>query len=339
MTTKTATEITNARRLAFGEPDTLMNMSRIRYKWAEEIYERMEANTWFPKSIPLGDDKAMYRSDKLTDKERRAYDLSLAFVSNLDGIQFHNLIENIGACVTAPEVQLCLARQASEEGVHVRSYQFLVDATSEDPESIYMLFQNDKLLAAKNNFIMANSRILRDNPNHHTFSRAVVSNLALEGLHFYTGFLTFYVLARNGKMTGSADMIKYINRDEGQTHLDLFTHIHSAHKMENPEHYGEQYNEDARDLILACADFEKTWGRHIIGGGFSGLTDSIIEGFVEERSNEVALRAGIDPVFPDRVGQPKVVPWFDQFAEPNAGRANFFERKPTDYAVDGLEWD
>lgn len=337
--TTTSTAITNSRRLAFGETDTLMNMSRVRYPWATEIYERMEANTWFPKSIPLGDDKAQYRSGKLSAEERRAYDLSLAFVSNLDGIQFHNLIDNIGACVTAPEVQLCLARQASEEGVHVRSYQFMIDATSENPEAIYMMFQTDKLLEAKNNFIMANSRLLRENPNQHSFSRAVVSNLALEGLHFYTGFLTFYVLARNGKMTGSADMIKYINRDEGQTHLDLFTNMHQAHKLECPEVYGEEYEHDARELILASSDFEKAWGKHIIGKGFSGLTPQIIEGFVEERANVVAGCAGIAPVFPKRVGQAPVVPWFDKFAVPNSGRTNFFERKPTDYAVDGLEWD
>lgn len=335
----TSTEITNRRRLAFGEADTLMNMSRIKYPWASEIYDRMEANTWFPKSIPLGDDRAQYRSGALNDKMRRAYDFSLSFVSNLDGIQFNNLIDNIGACVTAPEVKLCLARQASEEGVHVRSYQFMAEAISLDPESVYMRYQSDKLLEAKNNFIMTNSRVLGKEPNDFNFSRAMVSNLLLEGFHFYQAFLIFYVLGYNGMMTGSADMIKYINRDEGETHLDLFTNMLATHKIEAPWVYGPGFDADARKLILAAYDYELTWGKHCIDGGFMGLTEAVLEGFAQERANEVAQRAGIAPVFPEIVGKVSVVPWFEQFSRPNGTRSNFFERKPTDYAVDGLEWD
>mgnify|MGYP006165985663 FL=1 len=124
-TLNNTTRITNERRIAFGPQDQLMNMSRTKYKWATEIYDRMEANTWFPKSIPLVADRETYRSGALNARERNAYDKALAFVSNLDGIQFNNLIHNIGQHITAPEVSLAIARQASEEGVHVRSYQFL----------------------------------------------------------------------------------------------------------------------------------------------------------------------------------------------------------------------
>ncbi len=123
---KNVRSITNDRRIAFGPKDELMCMATIKYKWATEIYDRMEANTWFPKSIPLVADRECYRSGALNERERNAYDKALAFVSNLDGIQFNNLIHNIDQHITAPEVSLAIARQASEEGVHVRSYQFLI---------------------------------------------------------------------------------------------------------------------------------------------------------------------------------------------------------------------
>ena len=57
VTPNNTTRITNERRIAFGPQDQLMNMSRTKYKWATEIYDRMEANTWFPKSIPLVADR------------------------------------------------------------------------------------------------------------------------------------------------------------------------------------------------------------------------------------------------------------------------------------------
>ena len=82
-TLNNTTRITNERRIAFGPQDQLMNMSRTKYKWATEIYDRMEANTWFPKSIPLVADRETYRSGALNARERNAYDKALAFVSNI----------------------------------------------------------------------------------------------------------------------------------------------------------------------------------------------------------------------------------------------------------------
>lgn len=330
------TEITNARRIAFGPKDELMCMAAIKYPWAIDVYDRMEANTWFPKSIPLGADRDCYRSDKLNDRERNAYDKSLAFVSNLDGIQFNNLICNIGQHVTAPEISLALARQAAEEGVHVRSYQFLIEAVSLDPAAVYMAFERDGMLAKKNEFIMRQSAILKGDPSPANFARAIVGNVALEGIYFYSAFLTFYTLARNGKMLASADMIKYINRDEGETHLDLFTNMHHAFKAENPHLYDAQFEADARQLLMDATELEISWGQYIIQGGFLGQTDSVVDQFVKHLANLRSVALGLGVLYPGVVNP---VPWFDDFSKPNGTRSNFFESKPIDYQADGLAWD
>lgn len=311
-----------------------MNMSRIKYQWAIDIYDRMEANTWFPKSIPLGDDRQCYRNN-LNEREKNAYDKALAFVSNLDGIQFNNLIHNIGSRITAPEVSLAIARQAAEEGVHVRAYQFMVEAVSMNPESVYMLFQSDGMLARKNEFIMSSSRVLSDDPTPANFARAIVGNVILEGIYFYSAFLVFYTLARNNKMLGSADMIKYINRDEGETHLDLFTNMHHAFREENPDLYDEQFRQDALKLIKDAVDLEIAWGQYIIQGGFLGLTDAVVENFVKDLANKRAIALNLGPIYP---GVMNAVPWFEEFSRPNGTRTNFFEGRVTDYSSDGLEW-
>jgi len=331
---KTSTEITNDRRIAFGPKDELMNMARVRYPWAIEIYDRMEANTWFPKSIPLGGDRDCYRT-QLNYRERNAFDKALAFVSNLDGIQFNNLIHNIGAHITAPEVSLAIARQAAEEGVHVRSYQFMVEAVSLDPEAVYMMFEHDGVLARKNESIMRQSAILKEDPTPANFARAIVGNVILEGIYFYSAFLVFYTLARNNKMLASADMIKYINRDEGETHLDLFTNMHHAFREENLELYDEQFRLDAIQLIKDAVEMEIGWGQYIIQGGFLGLTDAVVENFVKSLANKRAIALNLGVIYP---GIMDAVPWFDDFSKPNGTRANFFEAKPVDYSVDGLEW-
>lgn len=334
MNQRTTTTITNNRRLAFGDRDELMNMSRVKFPWAEEIYDRMENNTWFPKAIPLGEDRQCYR-EKMSERERSAYDKALAFVSNLDGIQFNNLIHNIGHHITAPEVSLAIARQAAEEGVHVRSYQRMIDAVSLDPEAIYMMFERDGLLAKKNEFIFRGSKILRDDPTPANFARAIVANVALEGIYFYSAFFTFYTFARGGKMLGSADMIKYINRDEGQTHLDLFIHMHHAFKAENPELYDAQFFIDAREILKSACELEITWGKYIIQGGFLGATDELMDQFIKHLGNIRGERIDVPNLYP---GVKDPAPWFDTFSQPNSSRQNFFESRPTDYVVGGLVW-
>lgn len=336
--TRNTTAITNNRRLAFGPKDDLMNMSRTRYPWAVEIYDRMENNTWFPKVVPLNDDRVDYRT-KLTDKERSAFDKALAFVSNLDGFQFNNLIHNIGQHITAAEVKLAVARQASEEGVHVRSYEFIVEAVALDPESIYMMFERDGMLARKNEFIRRSSLALRDEPTPENFARAIVSNVALEGIYFYSAFLLFYIIGRTGRMLGTADMIKYINRDEGETHLDLFTSMHHTYKSENPDLYDAKFVEDAVTILREATLLEIDWATYIISGGFPGATEQMFTDFLKGLANARARKLDLPDPFPGAMDYDKVVPWFDAFSKPNGTRTNFFEGKPTEYAVGGLDWE
>jgi len=339
-TPRTATDIVNERRLAFGPRDDMMNMSKIKYPWAIEIYERMENNTWFPKTVNLSPDRDCFRSERMSDRERDAYLKALAFVSNLDGFQFNNLIQNIGQHITAPEVSLAIARQASEEGVHVRSYQFMVEAMAANPEEVYLMFERDGMLAKKNEYIRAASEILRNEPTPRNMALAIVGNVTLEGIYFYAAFLLFYILARGGKMTGSADMIKYINRDEGETHLDLFTSMHFAFRSENPDVYDPSFAADAVELIRQATLMEIEWGKYIIGGGFPGASDQLFEGFLMGLANDRARALKLPDPFPGARDYRQVVPWFDAFCKPNAGRANQFENRPTDYAVGGLGgWD
>lgn len=338
--TRSTASITNARRLAFGERDDLMNMARIKYPWAIEIYERMENNTWFPKTINLAPDRDCFRSTRMTDRQRDAYLKALAFVSNLDGFQFNNLIHNIGQHVTAPEVSLAIARQASEEGVHVRSYQFMVEATAANPEEVYLMFERDGMLARKNEAIRATSQVLLNEATPANFARAIVGNVTLEGIYFYSAFLLFYILGRAGVMTGSADMIKYINRDEGETHLDLFTNMHFTFKDENPELYDAKFVEDAVAIIREATLLEIDWGCYIIGGGFPGASAQLFTDFLKGLANARAALLALPDPFPGATPYQKVVPWFDAFSKPNSARANQFENRPTDYSVSGLTgWD
>ncbi|WP_196485233.1 ribonucleotide-diphosphate reductase subunit beta [Burkholderia anthina] len=325
-------QIINDRRLAFGPRSDLMAISPAKHKWARDLWRKMKANNWDLHETDLTDDGPCYRN-RLTEGERFAYDSALSFASNLDGIQLHNLA-NIEACITSPEVEMCIKRQMYEEALHVDAYSEMVETVSADPMSVYMRFERDGMLAAKNEHILRQARILAGEKTPAQFARSIVANVALEGIYFYSAFLVFYALARNGKMIGSADSVKLIHRDE-RTHLDLFAKMHETMKQERPELYDAQFYRDAELLLRDAVELESKWGAYITSKGVLGLTAPIVAGFLQERANECAKLIGMPELYP---GVKTPVPWFVPFSQ--GEEVNFFEGKVADYAVGTLtDWD
>lgn len=326
--------IVNSRRLIGGPQSKLMAISPMKHTWARHVWKIMMSNTWFPEEIDFSRDVKCYKND-LTAAERQMYDKALAFLSNLDGIQFNNLTFNIGQHITSPEVSMVISRQAWEEANHVYAYSAMIEAISLDPMAVYMTFEKDKILADKNEYIMRQSEILGREYSDRNFALALIANIILEGIYFYSGFLAFYVLAKNGKMLGSTDNIRLIQRDE-VVHLNFFILMLQTLQQERPELFDASFWEDAKELFRAAVELETTWGKHIISGGVLGLTDRIIEDYIKHLANERVAMIGLEPLYP---GVKNPVEWVEKFSSPNGTETNFFEGKITSYAVGGsLEW-
>lgn len=325
----------NNRRLILGPRSGIMAISPLKHAWARDLWKLMLSNTWFAAEIDLSRDVKDYKN--LTDAERRMYDKALAFLSNLDGIQFDNIVTNIGAQITSPEVSMLIARQAYEEALHVDAYNTLIEAISANPLDIYMTFARDKQLAEKNQYILEQSKILGSDPTARNFALAVVANIILEGIYFYSGFFAFYTLARTGKMLGSADMIRFIQRDEQMNHLTLFVKMFETMQQEHPEVFDDTLYADIQELFKNAVELEILWGKHIISGGVLGITDGIIEDYIKHLANERCAMIKISPIYP---GVKNPVAWVDKFSSINNEESNFFESKVKSYAVGGtLGWD
>ncbi|MGV2866406.1 ribonucleotide-diphosphate reductase subunit beta [Achromobacter sp. AGC39] len=328
-------EIINARRLIEGPRNDLMAVSPMKHKWALEYWDLMLANNWTLHEVSLLADGPCYRND-LTEGERFAYDSALSFLSNLDGIQLGNLMNNIAQHITSPEVLMCITRQTYEEANHVMCYSALVETVSADPMAVYMRFERDGMLAKKNDSILRQSRILKETYSARAFALAVVGNVALEGIYFYSGFLNFYTLARRGKMVGSAEMIKFIQRDE-VTHLHLFAQMFATLRVERPELFDAGFWADARELLRLAAEMEIEWGKYIIKGGVLGLTEKIVEDYIKALTNDRAALLGMDPIFP---GVKDPCEWVKKFSSINGDERNFFETKVLAYqSANSLAWE
>lgn len=324
----------NKRRLIGGVDDKLFQISPVKHPFAREIWKVMLANTWFPSEVDLSRDVKCYR-EELTHGERRMYDKALAFLSNLDGIQVNNLTFNIGKYITSPEVSMCIIRQAFEEALHVESYSVMIEAIGRDPIEIYNTFDTDSILAEKNQYILKQSEFVGSNYSPRNFAMAVVSNIILEGIYFYSGFAAFYVLAKSGKMLGSAKMVRLINRDEEGPHLQLFVNMYKTLQIENPDIFDDVFDKDVIELVKASVELETTWGKHIISEGVLGLTDAIFDDYIKFLADKRLAMIGISPIY----GVKNPIPWIEKFSTVGGEDSNFFESKVSSYQVGGtLEW-
>lgn len=211
------------RRLIGGNTTNMNDFNNLKYTWTADWYRQAMNNFWIPEEINLGQDVKDYR--QLPAAERRAYDKILSFLVFLDSVQSANL-PNVSAYITANEVDLCLTIQSFQECVHSQSYSYMLDTIASPDERQEIIFQwkDDEHLLARNTFIGDLYNEFQQEQSRENFLRVLVANYILEGIYFYSGFMFFYNLGRIGRMPGSVQEIRYINRDEN-THLWLFRNI------------------------------------------------------------------------------------------------------------------
>ena len=312
----TSNEHVNDRRIFGGNPTGIFELN----------------NTWFPKEVDMTRDAVDYKY--LTEMEKTAYDKALSQLIFMDSLQTNNLMDNVNPYVTAPEINLILVRQSFEEALHSQSYAVMVDSISQNSEEIYELWRKDMMLKTKNDSIASRYEELASDPSESAFVKACFANQILEGIYFYSGFTYIYTLARSGKMLGSAQMIRFIQRDE-VTHLVLFQNIINTLRRERPDLFTDELLEEVYDMFRKAVELESAWGKYITQGQILGLTNEIVEQYIQYLADQRLSAVGMKPLY--NVSHP--IKWVDDFSKFNDQKTNFFEGTVTNYSKGSLSFD
>lgn len=318
------------RRLVGGNTTNLNDFNNLKYPWTSDWYRQAMNNFWIPEEINMNQDVKDYRV--LEPAERQAYDKILSFLIFLDSIQTANL-PNVSEYITANEVNLCLNIQTFQEAVHSQSYSYMLDTICNPAERTEVLYQwkDDEHLLRRNTFIGNLYNEFQEDKNMQTFLRVLIANYILEGIYFYSGFMFFYNLGRNGKMPGSVQEIRYINRDEN-THLWLFRNIILDLKKEMPELFTEENVKMIEDMIREGVNQETQWGKYVIGDKLPGLTSEMVEDYIQYLGNLRSTNLGFGVLYPGKENEPESMKWVSQYSNANMVKTDFFEAKSTAYA-------
>ena len=311
------------RRMLNGNTTNLNDFNNMKYSWVSDWYRQAMNNFWIPEEINLSQDVKDYRN--LSENEKNAYDKILSFLVFLDSIQTANL-PSIGEYITANEINLCLTIQAYQEAVHSQSYGYILDSICSPEERMSILYQwkDDELLLARNKFIGEQYNDFYNNRTKYNLVKTAIANYVLEGIYFYSGFMFFYSLGRIGKMPGTVQEIRYINRDEN-THLWLFRSIILELKKEESEIFTQENIDIFRSMIKQAVEEEIKWARYAIGENIQGLSMTMIEDYLKYLGNLRCRGLGFENIYPGYEKEPASMSWVSEYSDPNAIKTDFFE--------------
>ncbi|WP_457605295.1 ribonucleotide-diphosphate reductase subunit beta [Nitratifractor sp.] len=314
-----------------GNPTGFVDFNRPRYKWSVNLYDLMNANTWFPSEVNTVNEKKNF--ELLTENEQAIYKLTFAQLSFNDSAQ-EEYLSDFRRLANNRLVKAAISLQIMQEVNHSKSYAVLLDAAGNSNE-VFDLYKHDTALNRKNQRIAEQFARYIDGGSAEEMLLSAMASVNLEGIYFLLGFSYIYVLG--DKVPGARDMIKFIARDEINTHLPLFANIFKTIYKENK--IPASIVDKSYEMIQEAVDIELEYGNYLLENyPIMGLTEELITQTVHNYANDRLSKIGLDPIFPSNP-ETYLQKLVEKHLRMNDVRSNFFESNVSNYAKNSLDLD
>ena len=332
----------NKRRVINGADADVIQLYPMKHTFAWDAYLAGNANHWLPTEISMQQDIEQWKSDKvLSEDERKALKTVLGFFTTADSIAANNVALAFYKHVSSPECRMYILRQAYEEAIHTHSYQYIVESLALDEGEIFNMYREVDAIYNKDSFVLSfNEGIFDDNFKTGTFENdqkflenIVVFSLIMEGIFFYSSFAVMFGFQRQNKMTGSAEQIQYIMRDESQ-HLNFGINLINTIKEEQPELWTEEFQKHVIDLVKEGTELEIKFAQEVFPKGIFGMNADNFRQYIQHIADIRLQRVGL----PAQYNSTNPFPWMSEAIDLSKEK-NFFETRVTEYQTGGtLDW-
>ena len=315
-----------------------------KYDWAWQKYLDGCANHWMPQEVNMTADIALWKSDEgLSEDERLIVMRSLGYFSTADSLVANNLALAIYRLITNPECRQYILRQSFEEAIHTHAYQYCIESLGMDEGEVFNMYREVPSVAKKASWSLSHTHSLSD-PTFTTGTletdQELLRNLVgfyavTEGIFFYCGFTQILSMGRRNKMTGIAEQFQYILRDESM-HLNFGIDVINQIKLENPQLWTVEFQEEVIQMILEGTQIEIEYARDTMPRGVLGMNAQMMEEYLQFIANRRLAQLGLPEQFQ---GVTNPFPWMSEIMDLRKEK-NFFETRVIEYQTGGaLSWD
>lgn len=314
----------------------------LKYKWAWEHYLNGCANHWMPNEVPMGKDIELWKSNALSEDERRVIMRNLGFFATAESLVANNIVLAIFRHVTNPEARQYLLRQSFEEAIHTHAFLYIVESLTLDQSEVFNMYNEINSIHNKDQFEMQiTEEILRPDFNTNTFEggQKFLENLVgyyiiMEGIFFYSGFAMILSFLRQNKMVGIGEQFQYILRDE-TIHLNFGIDLINGIKEENPHLWTEAFQEVLTQKIREAVELEILYAEDCLPRGILGLTAPMFRDYVQYVADRRLERIGLKVQYRSK----NPFPWMSETIDLGKEK-NFFETRVTEYqSASNLSWN
>lgn len=332
----------NNRKIINGGDADVMQLYPMKHLFAWDAYMAGNANHWLPTEISMQRDIEQWKSTTvLSEDERKAFETVLGFFTTADSIAANNVVLALYKHITSPECRMYLLRQGYEEAIHTHAYQYIVESLGMDESKIFNMYREVESIYNKDNLVLGlNEGIFADDFKTGTFENdqlflenLCVFSLILEGIFFYSSFAVMFGFQRQNKLTGAAEQIQYIMRDESQ-HLNFGINMINSIKEEQPELWTPEFQQRIVDLVKRAVVLEYTFATEVFPKGIFGMNAQGFKQYIEHIADRRLATVGL----PAQYNVENPFPWMGEAVDLNKEK-NFFETRVTEYKTGGqLSW-
>ncbi|ALS22109.1 class 1b ribonucleoside-diphosphate reductase subunit beta [Paenibacillus naphthalenovorans] len=179
--------------------------------FAKIFWDQNTKQFWLDTEIPISKDKKTW--EELSDIEQDVYMKVLGGLTLLDTEQGGVGMPLISMHVQDLQEKAVLTFMAAMEQVHAKSYStiFTTLASKQKIEQVFEWVKHDKWLQDKSRLIESYYKNITD---EYSLAQAMIASVFLESYMFYSGFFYPLLLAGQGKLKNSGEIISLIIRDE-----------------------------------------------------------------------------------------------------------------------------
>ena len=311
-----------------------VNLHPIRYQWAYDLYNQAVRNTWFPHEIALGEDVRDFEA--MTPDEQHAVKFLMAFFNPAELIVNRSIALGIYPYLKAPECHLYLAKQMWEEANHCVSFEYVLQTFGFDRTKIFSVHLETPSMKAKEDFINyyvkrmteVSLDIESDEGKRDFIRNIVATNIVMEGVWFYSGFMVALSFRQRNQLRNFGSMIAWVLRDES-LHLKFGINLVTEAISENAQVITSEFADEIREMIIKGVELEVAYNQDLFPRGILGLNADYVNQYVKYVADRRLEELGFEPHF--NVTNP--AKWMATATDVHE-LVNFFEMQNTSYEVD-----
>ncbi len=270
---------------------SLQRYDKFKYPVFFDLFKKQLEFFWRPEEIELKKDRSDFKDDTImSDNERFIFTSNLKYQTMMDSVICRG-VPAIQEYVSNPELEACLNVWQFFEQIHSYSYTYIIKNVYSNPSEILDSCLTDEEIVARADVAVREYDKLKSLTNSkrpddikRQIYLTLISINILEAVRFYVSFICAFAFAENKKMSGNADIVKLIKRDEAihlyntQEILKILCNV----KSEGFTRIAKECEEEACRMFASAAEEEKKWASYLFkDGSIIGLNEPVMHQYID----------------------------------------------------------